>query len=204
MMMLALVRRLPEQLQSIRSRQWKRLETHLLGKRTVGIIGLGRIGRRVAELLKPFGTSLVGHDPRVDEAWARTAGVSLMPLDQLLGSSDIVTIHASQSSEASFRLGKKEIRLMKDGAILINCARGDMVGENTLIDALKSGKLAGAGLDVFETEPYTGELTQMDNVVLTPHCATLTEETRVSMEKQAVLNAIGYLRGRADSDCRVI
>ena len=197
-MMLALVRRLPEQLLLIRERQWKRLKTHLLAKRKVGIIGLGKIGRRVVEILKVFGSRVSGFDPYIDKKWAKANGVTLLPLDGLLDTSDIVTIHASQFQEAPLRLGAKEIHRMKKGAILINCARGDMVDEKVLIDALKHGKLGGAGLDVFEEEPYKGELTQLNNVVLTPHCGTLTVETRVAMELEAVATAVRFLRGDTD------
>ena len=93
---------------------------------------------------------------------------------------------------------------MKDGAILINCARGEMVEEKALLEALKTQKLSGAGLDVFEKEPYTGPLTQLHNVILTPHCATLTVETRMAMEKEAVTTAIRFLRGDTDFQNQVV
>lgn len=203
-MMLALVRRLPEQSQLIRARQWKRLKTHLLGKRKIGIIGLGRIGKRVAEILKVFGARLTGHDPYADKKWAKANGVTLLPLDALLDTSDIVTIHASQFQDSPLKLSAREIDRMKKGAILINCARGDMVDERALLDALKSDRLGGAGLDVFEDEPYKGPLTQLDNVVLTPHCATLTVETRVAMELEAAATAVRFLRGDTDFINRVV
>ena len=197
-MMLALVRRLPEQLLLIRERQWKRLKTHLLAKRKVGIIGLGRIGKRVAEILKVFGSRISGFDPYTDKKWAKANDVTLLPLDGLLDTSDIVSIHASQFQESPLRLTAREIHRMKKGSILINCARGDMVDEKALIEALKNGRLGGAGLDVFEEEPYKGELTQLNNVVLTPHCGTLTVETRVAMELEAAATAIRFLRGDTD------
>jgi D-3-phosphoglycerate dehydrogenase len=203
-MMLALVRRLPEQSMLIREKQWKRIKTHLLAKRKVGIIGLGKIGKRVVEILKAFGSRLSGFDPYADKKWAKANGVTLLPLDGLLDTSDIVSIHASQFHGAPLRLGEKEIRRMKKGAILINCARGDMIDEAALIDALKHGRLGGAGLDVFEEEPYKGELTQLNNVVLTPHCATLTVETRVAMELEAAATAVRFLRGDTDFINRVV
>ena len=203
-MMLALVRRLPEQSLLIRERQWKRLKAHLLARRKVGIIGLGKIGRRVVEILKVFGSRISGFDPYADKKWAKTNGVTLLPLDGLLDTSDIVTIHASQFQEAPLRLAAREIHRMKKGAILINCARGDMVEEEALLDALKHGRLGGAGLDVFGEEPYKGELTQLNNVVLTPHCATLTVETRVAMELEAAATAVRFLRGGTDFINRIV
>jgi len=203
-MMLALVRRLPEQSALIRERQWKRIKTHLLAKRKVGIIGLGKIGKRVAEILKAFGSRISGFDPYADKKWAKANGVTLLPLDGLLDTSDIVTIHASQFHGAPLKLAEKEIRRMKKGAMLINCARGDMVDEKALFDALKHGRLGGAGLDVFEEEPYKGDLTQLNNVVLTPHCATLTVETRVAMELEAAATAVRFLRGDTDFINRVV
>lgn len=203
-MMLALVRRLPEQSLLIRERQWKRLKTHLLGKKKVGIIGLGKIGKRVTEILKVFGARVSGFDPYADKKWAKANGVTLLPLDGLLDTSDIVTIHASQFHGAPLRLGQKEIHRMKKGSLLINCARGDMVDEKALFDALKHGRLGGAGLDVFEDEPYKGELSQLNNVVLTPHCATLTVETRVAMELEAAATAVRFLRGDTDFINRVV
>jgi D-3-phosphoglycerate dehydrogenase / 2-oxoglutarate reductase len=203
-MMLALVRRLPEQSLLIRERQWKRLKTHLLAKRKVGIIGLGKIGKRVTEILKVFGSRISGYDPYADKKWAKANSVTLLPLDGLLDTSDIVTIHASQFQDAPLKLGAKEIQRMKKGAILINCARGDMVDEGALIDALKHGKLGGAGIDVFEEEPYKGELTQLNNVVLTPHCSTLTVETRIAMELEAAATAVRFLRGDTDFINRVV
>ena len=203
-MMLALVRRLPEQSLLIRQRQWKRLKTHLLGRKKVGIIGLGKIGKRVAEILKAFGTRVSSFDPYADKKWAKTNGVTLLPLEGLLDTSDIVTIHASQFHVAPLRLCHNEIHRMKKGALLINCARGDMVDEKALMEALKPNRIGGAGLDVFEEEPYKGELSQLDNVVLTPHCATLTVETRVAMELEAAATAVRFLRGDTDFINRVV
>jgi D-3-phosphoglycerate dehydrogenase len=194
-MMLALSRQLPRQSDLVRRREWKRLEAHLLSGRTVGVIGLGRIGRRVAELLKPFGVRLIAADPRADPAWASAHGVEIVTLARLLSSSDIVSLHAS-SSAAALRLEEGDLSAMKRGALLVNVARGSMIDEGALARALQSGHLAGAALDVFPQEPYAGPLCDLPNVILTPHSATLTVETRVAMELQCVDKALRFLSGR--------
>jgi D-3-phosphoglycerate dehydrogenase len=190
---LALLRRLPAVNSLTCSRKWQRVTGNLLMGKTVGLIGLGRIGRRVAELVQAFGAMVIGTDPCADEAWARGRGVGLMDLPGLLHEADIVSIHAAHSAEHPFRLGAKELSQMKQGAWLINVSRGDMVDDVALKEALDTGKLAGAGLDVFPEEPYRGGLCDSDRVILTPHQATLTMETRAAMETHAVQNLVEFL-----------
>ncbi|MBV9464174.1 MAG: phosphoglycerate dehydrogenase [Verrucomicrobiae bacterium] len=202
-MMLGLLRRLPEQSLLMRARRWERIETHLLARRHVGIVGLGKIGRRVAEICGAIGAKVSAVEIAPDEDWARRHNIRLASWSELLAQSDILSLHASVGA-SPLRVGAAEIARMRPGAILLNCARGEMVDEAALIDALKSRRLGGAGLDVFEAEPYTGELTQLDNVILTPHCATLPVESRVAMEIEAVEAAIGFLRGDAQAGNRVV
>lgn len=194
-MMLSLCRNLPRQAVAARARQWTRLEAHLLGARRVGIIGLGRIGRRVAQLVRAFGAEVWAADPAPDKDWCDRAGVRIVALDAILGGCDVVSIHAARSSAAPLRLDRDAIGRMRRGAILISLGRGDMVDETALHDALVSGHLFGAGLDVYSSEPYDGPLCGLDNVVLTPHAATLTVETRSAMERECVANALAFLRG---------
>jgi len=193
-MILALLRRLPAVNSLTCARKWQRVTGNLLMGKTVGLIGLGRIGKRVAELLQAFGAKVIGADPYPDEAWARERGIPLRDLSSLLGEADIISIHASASQEYPFRIGAEEMAAMKEGAWLLNLSRGDMVDDVALRAALDSGRLAGAGLDVFPQEPYTGCLCGSDRVILTPHQATLTMETRAAMETHAVQNLIDYLR----------
>jgi D-3-phosphoglycerate dehydrogenase len=194
-MMLALSRNLPRQAAAARARQWTRLEAHLLGARRVGIIGLGRIGRRVAQLVRAFGAEVWAADPAPDLDWCQRAGVRVVGIDVLLDGCDIVSIHAARSPAARLHLDRGAIARMRRGAILISLGRGDMVDETALHDALVSGHLFGAGLDVYSKEPYDGPLCDLDNVVLTPHAATLTVETRSAMERECVANALAFLRG---------
>ena len=201
-MILALCRNLPRQIAHARRQEWQRLEAHLLASRRVGLIGFGRIGRRIAELLQPFGCEIWVTDPAalVDAA----QHVTFVPLEHLLRECDIVSIHAARSPQRPLLIGPAEIALMKPGAVLINLARGGMVDERALHDALVSGRLAGAGLDVYVDEPYKGPLCALENVVLTPHSATLTVETRSAMERESVHNVLRFFRGDLKAHERVV
>lgn len=203
-MFLSLSRQLVPQTLSMRARRWERLESHLLGGRRVGIVGLGRIGRRVAELSMAFGAEVMAHDPFTDGRWAAERGVRLASLDELLEQADILSLHAARSKENALRLSADELARMKPGAILVNLARGGMVDEAALHDALLTGHLGGAGLDVFDEEPYRGPLCDLENVILTPHSATMPVETRAAMEQEAVDKALRFLDGTLRSEERVI
>ncbi len=201
-MMLALSRNLPRQSAAARAREWKRLECHLIGGRRVGIIGLGRIGRRVAELVRAFGSEVWGVDLFVDAAWCTNIGVRPSSLDEVIEHCDVISIHAARATEAPLRIGASEMARMKQGAILINLGRGDMVDEHALHAALASGRLFGAGLDVYSEEPYSGPLCELDNVILTPHAATLAVETRTAMERDCVRKALAFVDGSLSlEDC---
>ncbi len=193
--MLSLLRRLPQVNSLQHNRKWQRVIGSLLAEKMVGIIGLGRIGRRVVELVQTFDARVIGVEPYPDRVWAQAHAVELVDLPGLLARADIVSLHASSSADAPpLRLGAAELAQMKPGAWLINMARGDMVDDVALYDALESGRLSGAGLDVFLREPYRGPLCDSERAILFPHQATLTLETRVAMELRAVENLLGYLR----------
>jgi len=194
-MMLALLRQLPKVNSLTRQRKWQRVTGNLLAGKIVGIIGLGRIGRRVAELVQAFDATVIGVEPFPDNDWVRKHGVELLDLPTLLAHADVVSVHASALGQYALRLGPAELAEMKQGAWLINMARGDMVDDVALSEALAAGRLSGAGLDVFPQEPYHGPLCDSDRVVLSPHQATLTVETRTGMEMRAVENVVHYLRG---------
>ncbi len=140
----------------------------------VGLVGYGRIGHMVMDRLKGFGCSqFLAYDPYTDKEKAETDGVKLVSLEELMSSSDFVSIHARLSPETENLIGEKEISLMKPSAYLINTARAGLLDENALIKALQEKRIRGAGLDVFRSEPLPQEspLFQLDNVILTPHCA---------------------------------
>jgi D-3-phosphoglycerate dehydrogenase len=201
-MMLALCRRLPRQMQHARRGEWTRVDSRLLGGRRVGLIGLGRIGRRVAELLRSFGCEIRATDPGV--AAGTVPGVTLVPLPELIRTCDVISIHAAREGASPLVLGAAEMAAMPRGAILINVARGGMVDERALHDALAAGHLSGAGLDAYEHEPYQGPLCGLDDVVLTPHSATLTVETRSAMERECVSKALRFVAGQLSVTERVI
>lgn len=203
-MMLALSRNVSRQLVAARAKKWIRLESHLLGGRRVGIIGLGRIGRRVAEMARAFGCDVWGVDPFADAAWCGAHSVQVVSLSDLLEQCDIISIHAAKSKDAPLWIGAAELERMRPGAILINLGRGDMVDDRALYTALASGRLFGAGLDVYPEEPYVGPLCDLDNVLLTPHSATLAVETRTAMERECVRKALAFMDGSLTVEERVL
>jgi D-3-phosphoglycerate dehydrogenase len=202
-MFLALSRNLHMQANLMHARRWDRLTAHLLAGRTVGLIGLGNIGRRVAQLCLSFKAKVLAYDPHADVSVARDSGISMVTREQLLREADIVSLHASKSSGQSQLIGAEDLNAMKRGSVLVNLARGEMVDESALVAALKSGHLSGAGLDVFGAEPYAGPLCDFEQVILTPHSATNTIETRSAMELQCVENALRFLGGSLASECHV-
>lgn len=193
-MIFDLMRHLTTHTTEMRARRWTRTAGGLVAGKTLGIVGLGRIGRRVAELAGVVGMTVVGSDLSPDRDWAARVGVGLTDVPALLAAADVVSLHLAASADAPFVLGEAEFAQMKPGARLVNVARGALVDEAALVAALDSGHVAGAALDVYREEPYSGPLCDASNVVLTPHVATLTAESRVMMELQAVRNVIESLR----------
>lgn len=197
-MFLSLSRNIVTQSNILKQGRWEKLTGHLLAGRTVGLIGFGRIGQRVAELCKAFGSDVIVFDPYVNPELAKKTGVLLVSKSQLLETADIVSLHASKTSDTTVLIGGEELNLMKQDAILVNLSRGEMVDEVALLEVLEKGKLKGVGLDVFNTEPYQGPFYKFDRVLVTPHSATLTYETRSAMEIQCIENAIAFLKGELD------
>ena len=193
-MIFDLLRKLSLHTFSIKAGRWDKMPGHLLAGKNVGILGLGRIGKRVAELMIRLDASVCGTDISPDMNWAGNHGVRIVSFDELLTSSDILSIHVSIMKDNPQRLGEKEIAMMKKGAMIINTARGQIIDETSLYNALRDQHLGGAALDVFPDEPYHGKLRELDNVVLTPHVATLTKESRVQMELEAAVNLIHFLK----------
>jgi D-3-phosphoglycerate dehydrogenase len=202
-MFLSLSRNLPLQSHLMSQKRWERVSAHLIMGRTIGLIGLGRIGRRVATLSKSFGARIVACDPAVNKETVEKLGIELVSFKELLEISDIVSIHASKVGTDACLIGAKEFASMKKGSILVNLSRGDMVDESALLQALESSHLSAAGLDVYSSEPYHGKLCELPQVLLTPHSATLPFETRVAMEKQCIQNALDFLNGKLNPEHKV-
>lgn len=189
-LMLCLLRKVSVMDRQIRKGKWNKMMGNLLKGKKVGIIGLGRIGRRVAELLHGFGADLHFSDPKVKSSKL----AKKCSLAKLLQKVDIITIHIPYSKNNEYLINKNRIALMKSNSIIINCSRGKIVDEKSLFMALKNNKISGAALDTFEKEPYKGPLRKLDNVILTPHIGSYAQESRVNMEKEASLNLLKGLK----------
>ncbi|MHB2026546.1 MAG: hydroxyacid dehydrogenase [Elusimicrobiota bacterium] len=181
-LMLALARHIPQAHSDVRSGEWRKnrwMGTEVFGK-TLGIIGLGRIGREMARRAAVFGMTVMAFDPNLKAEDAARVGAALTTLDALLEKSDFITLHAPALPQTKHIINREAFALMKSGARIINCSRGDLLDEDALIHALESGRLAGAALDVFSKEPLVNEspLRRMSNVILTPHLGASTQEAQ--------------------------
>jgi len=190
-MILGLARNLAVHLADLKQGTWRKITGHLLSEWTIGLVGFGRIGRAVAQLLLPFGPTFLAADPKANPCQI-PEGVELTTLSQLLSRSDLVSLHAGRDPKAGPILGRKEIFAMKPGARLVNTARGFLVDETALTEALQSGQLSAAAVDVFETEPYAGPLTRLPQVILTPHVSSLTRASRAAMELKCAQNVVNF------------
>jgi glyoxylate reductase len=197
-LILAITRRLGEGERVVRAGAWTgwaldyMLGTELRGKQ-LGIVGMGRIGRAVAEKAPAFGMQ-VAYSARTPTALEAAAH---MPLDRLLATSDVVSLHCPSTEETRHLINEKALMRMKRSAYLINTSRGPVVDEAALARALRDGRLAGAALDVYEREPIVhSDLLPLENVLLIPHLASATTETRTAMADLAVSNALAVLDGR--------
>ena len=197
-MMLSLLRRMPACDKAVRSGESsKGLTGRELGGRTVGIIGFGRIGQRVARLCQAFDARVIASDPAPSET-AQALGIPYLPLEELLRTSDIVTLHAPSTPATAGMIGAQQLALMRPSALFINCARGALVDQQALCDALNEGRIAGAAADVFPPEPplpADAPLLHARNVVLTPHVAFSTEESMLRRAKIIFENLDAYLSG---------
>ena len=199
-LLLALARRVAAADASVRRGEWARgpLQGVQLGGRTLGIIGLGKIGMAVAERARGLGMTLLGSDPFVTREQAGLRGVELVELEALLERSDAVTVHVPLGRGTTGLIDDKAIRRMKPGAFVLNVARGGVVDEAAVAAALREGRLGGAGIDVFEQEPPTGSpLLEAPNTVLTPHLGASTAEAQVAVAEEIAEQVLDVLAGRA-------
>ncbi|AIY89624.1 phosphoglycerate dehydrogenase [Geoglobus acetivorans] len=198
-MILAAARKIPQADKSVKEGRWERKKfvgKELRGK-TIGIIGLGRIGYEVAKRARAFEMNVIAYDPYISEARAREVGVRVVDLDELVRNADIITVHVPKTKETENLIDEDEFEKMKDGVIVINCARGGIINEKALINALKSGKIYAAALDVYETEPpdFDSELFGFDNVVTTPHIGASTKEAQEIVGMIIAEDIINMLHG---------
>jgi D-3-phosphoglycerate dehydrogenase len=188
--MLDVLRQVSATDQKIRRGEWHKPLGNLLRGKTVGVIGLGRTGKALVKLLQPFAVTVLAYDPIRDDEFALKYHVTYLELNELLARADIVSLHVPYSKEIHHLLDDARLSLLKIGAIVVNCARGGLIDEQSLTNRLKDGRLAGAYLDVFEEEPYKGPLIELSNVVLTAHIGSYAAEARVRMEIEAVENLL--------------
>ena len=188
-LILDLLRKITAMDRELRTGVWKKQMGSLLKGKKVRVLGCGRIGQKVAELLTPLEVEIAYYDICTLEG-----AILLMSKNELLSWADIITLHCSANSDGKPVIGESELKLMKDNSWLINASRGGLVDEMALYSALKKGKLSGAALDVFDNEPYEGPLRSLDNVILTPHIGSYAKEGRIQMEEDAVQNLIKGLK----------
>ncbi len=197
-MMLALARNVPQACASLKNRQWERKRftgTEVYGK-TLGIIGLGRIGSEVARRAYALGMKLLGYDPILSPERARSINVEPVDLDTLIKSSDFMTVHVPLTDQTRNIISAPHFNMMKADAFIINCARGGIINETALYEAAKSGRIAGAALDVFENEPpFDSPLLELESIVVTPHIGASTEEAQVGVAREVAEHVVRALKG---------
>lgn len=186
---LGLLRHLSKADRQIRSGVWKGLMGSLLETKTVGLVGFGRIGKRVATLLSAFGASVI-----ISDAQVKASDFQNIELDELCAKADILSLHLPYNESTHHIINEKRINLMKKGSYIVNISRGGLIDETMLLGALKSGHIAGAALDCFEQEPYEGELRNLENVQITAHMGSYARETRDLMEQEASNLLVNALR----------
>ncbi|MGH2671223.1 MAG: NAD(P)-dependent oxidoreductase, partial [bacterium] len=197
-MLLALARRIPGAHASVARGEWTReafVGSELHGK-TLGVVGLGKIGAEVARRAQAFGMHVRAHDPYISPDRAARVGIDLLGLDDVLAGSDIVTLHVPLTARTRHLLGAAQLGRMKAGALVVNCARGGLIDEAALLDALNDGHLGGAALDVFEQEPpVAAALLQHPKVVATPHLGASTHEALRSVAVDVAEQVLAALKG---------
>ena len=189
-LLLDLLRKITLQNNDLKNGIWEKSMGNLLYGKTLGIIGLGNIGKALVKLVKGFNFNIMAFDIFEDNTFAQKHGLTYCDLDSLLKQSDIISIHLNLTVETNNLINSKRISLLKPESILINTSRGEIIDEDALYKALKNKKILGAGLDVFKEEPYSGSLMELKNVILTPHIGSYAKEIRIKMETEAAKNLL--------------
>lgn len=194
--MFALARSIPQATASLKAEKWekKRFEGDEIGGKTLGLIGVGNIGREVARRASALGMKVLAYDPYIKEL----EGVKLVQLDELLSQSDYISLHLPKTAESTNMIGADQFAKMKDGVRIVNCARGGIIEENAFFDALTRGKVAGAALDVFAEEPPTDwKLLKLENVIGSPHIGAATREAQGRVGAEVAQKLIEFARSHS-------
>jgi phosphoglycerate dehydrogenase-like enzyme len=197
-LMLAVMRHIPESDAAMRRGAWPLVLGHVLKGKTLGILGLGKIGTEVAAVALAFGMKVIAWGPTLSQERAAKSGATFMALEEVLKTADVISIHLALSEQSKNLLDEARLRLMKKSAYLVNTARGAIVDEAALVKILKAKKIAGAALDVFVQEPLPRNhpLLELDNVVLTPHLGWPTDSGFAGFAENAVTNILDYTEGK--------
>jgi phosphoglycerate dehydrogenase-like enzyme len=206
-MLLALAKRLKQGNDNLAAGKWGPRSGMLIGTevqgKTLGLVGLGRIGRRVAQICRlGLEMRVIGYDPYVTATQVADLGIEVMSLDEVVTQADFLSVHVPATPETHHLIDQRRLAQMKQGAYVLNMARGPLVDAEALLEALDSGKLLGAGLDVFDPEPLpvVSRLRNHPNIVATPHIAGVTQEGRTRMEHMAVDRVLAFFRGERPAD----
>lgn len=202
-LLMTIGRNIREQDQRVRSGNWKRIPVPRVMGKTIGVVGLGRIGRAVAWRAAGIGMKVLAYEPVPDRDTVQQHRIDVIGLEELLAKSDFVSLHCPSTPETHHLINRQTLAMMKDSAVLINTSRGPLVDEPALIDALQNGTIRAAGLDVFEKEPLTTDspLATLDNVVLTSHVAGLDDESNEDTFLMISHNIIGFRNGQWPAHC---
>lgn len=191
---LSLLRKIPNAHLDLKNKIWKKQTGNLLLDKKIGILGLGRIGKMVAEMFRALGNPVVGYDLFPDKDWASINKVELCEMNEVLTSCDVLTIHVPGNNDGSPVLGFKELTKLKKDVFIVNISRGGVINEEALYSFLKENKQSSAAIDVFTEEPYQGVLCDLENVILTPHIGSYAKEGKLKMEVDAAQNLINALK----------
>ncbi|MFA5578512.1 MAG: phosphoglycerate dehydrogenase, partial [Methanothrix sp.] len=197
-MMLSLARNIPQANNSLKAGEWNRkkytgVEVY---NKTLGIVGLGRIGAEIASRMKSFGMHILAYDPFVTEERAADLGIKLAPLDEIFRKSDFITVHTPLTNETRNLIDDEELKIMKPNIRLINCARGGIINEEALARAVAEGRIAGAAVDVFTKEPPTDNpLIEQNGIIVTPHLGASTAEAQVNVAVAVAEQILAVVRG---------
>lgn len=199
-LLLALARNIPQAYASMQKKEWNRSKYtgNEVYKKTLSVLGLGKIGQEVAKRCQAFGMKVLAYDPFLSAEVGEQLGVELVDLDECLRKGDYITLHLPKNKDTLGMISTKQFEMMKDGVRIVNCARGGIIDDDALIAGLKSGKVAGAALDVYPTEPpdFDNELFSLDSVVTTPHLGASTEEAQTNVAIDVAEQIVDVFQGR--------